>query len=960
MPHLSWNEARDRAIKFSRDWSDATREAADKQTFWNEFFNVFGRNRRTVASFEVAVRNLGDEFSFIDLLWKGMLLVEHKSAGKSLEAAESQAFEYIASLAREGRDDEIPRYVVLSDFKRFALFDLEPEEQQDLPIFAGLNFSVIHFPLEELHRHVRPFAFIKGEKTVRLDPEDPANEKAYGKMCQLHDGLRECGFTGTELERFLVRILFCLFAEDTGIFDPNAFQSFIRNQTREDGSDLGSRLNQLFEVLNTAQERRPPSLEEEIAQFPYVNGELFKERLCFPPFSQKLRSALLKASDFQWAKVSPAVFGSLFQGILEPTERRQQGAHYTSERDIMKVVRSLFLDDLRVEFETIRSDRSKRRLGRLDEFHNKLRTLKFFDPACGCGNFLVLSYRELRLLELEVLLERHAGDKQSFTSVDRLILVDVDQFYGIEISEWPVRIAEVAMWLMDHQMNQRVSEAFGQTFFRLPLRHTPHIVHGNALRIDWRTVLPPTDGLFVLGNPPFVGKHLMTEQQGQDVEAVWGKTGSVGVLDYVTAWYRKAAEYIAGSQTPVAFVSTNSITQGEQPGVLWPELFGRWQIKIHFAHRTFAWESESRGAAHVHVVIIGFGAFDTTRKRVYDYEQGEGQVTVTEVRNISPYLFEGIDLALPSRTDPIANVPPCIYGSKPVDGGHLIVEESDRISFLKENPAAKSLLRPLLCNSEYLYGIPRWCLWLVDVPPNQYRTIAGVRKRIEAVREFRLTSKKAPTRQKADAPGLFAEIRQPTSRFIVIPLHTSELRRYVPWGYFSSKHIIHNSCSAIPDATPYHFGVISSLMHMAWIRTVCGRIKSDFRYSTNIVYNNYPWPASVNEKWKSAVEKAAQGVLDARKPFLPPKGDSTLADLYDPLTMPAPLAKAHAELDRAVDRCYRAEPFRSDRERVEHLFALYEKLTAPILPAMEERTPRKKSTACNATNPRKPQKKKGT
>ena len=695
-------------------------------------------------------------------------------------------------------------------------------------------------------------------------------------------------------------------------------------------------------MLNTATDRRPRNLDDELAQFPYVNGELFAERLGFPSFTRSMRVALLDASDFQWAKVSPAVFGSLFQGILESRERRQQGAHYTSERDIMKVVRSLFLDELRAEFETIRADRSNRRLARLDEFHNKLRGLKFFDPACGCGNFLVLSYRELRTLELEVLRERHAKDMQQVLNVRDLILVDVDQFYGIEISEWPVRIAEVAMWLMDHQMNQRVSEAFGQTFFRLPLRHTPHILQGNALRIDWQTVLPPEQCSFVLGNPPFVGKHLMTEQQGEDIEIVWGKGGGIGVLDYVTAWYRKAAEYITLSKTPVAFVSTNSITQGEQPGVLWQELFGRWRIKIHFAHRTFAWESEARGAAHVHVVIIGFGAFEISRKRIYDYEHGEEHVTVSEVRNISPYLIEGNDFALPSRNQPIAKVPPCIYGSKPVDGGNLIIEESDRVAFVNENPGADALLRPLLCNSEYLYGIPRWCLWLKDVPPNQFRSIRGVRKRIEAVREFRLASKKAPTRAKAETPTLFAEIRQPETEFIVIPLHTSENRRYVPWGYFSSDYIIHNSCSAIPDATTFHFGVISSLMHMAWVRTVCGRIKSDFRYSTNIVYNNYPWPGELDEKRRKAVEKAAQSVLDARKPFLPPNGDSTLADLYDPLSMPAPLAKAHAELDRAVDRCYRAEPFRSDRERVEHLFALYEKLTAPLLPKAEKHKRSKK------------------
>lgn len=489
MLQLSWSEVRDRALAFSRRWAGEAGEAGSKQTFWNEFFAVFGRDRRTVAAFEVAVRNLKDQYSYIDLLWRGMLLVEHKSVGKSLTAAESQAFDYIAHLAREGRSDEIPRYVILSDFARFVLYDLEPDEQQNLPIFAGIAYSQTSFTLDELHARVRDFAFLKGERTVRLDPEDPANEKAYNVMCQLHDELEAVGFKGTDLERLLVRVLFCVFAEDTAVFEPATFETFIKQQTREDGSDVGARLNELFDLLNTPENEWPATARETFAGFRYINGELFRDRLRFPPFTRSTRNALIAVCDFQWARVSPAVFGSLFQGILEDKERRQQGAHYTSERDILKLIRSLFLDDLRAEFETIKSDRSTRRKARLEEFHNKLRSLKFLDPACGCGNFLVLGYRELRQLELELLRERHAEDQVLF-DVGALLRVDVDQFHGIEISEWPVRIAEVAMWLMDHQMNLRVSEAFGKTYERLPLRSSPHIVQENALRIDWQTVLP--------------------------------------------------------------------------------------------------------------------------------------------------------------------------------------------------------------------------------------------------------------------------------------------------------------------------------------------------------------------------------------------------------------------------------------------------------------------------------------
>ncbi len=524
MINLSWNEVRDRAIAFSRVEGDETRERAGAQTFWNNFFAIFGRDRRTVASFEVGVKNIQGKFNYIDLLWRGVLLVEHKSAGKSLAAAESQAFDYIQDLLREQRTEEVPRFVVLSDFKRFALYDLEPDEQRDLPLFAGMRHTVTTFALEDLHKFVRYFAFLKGERTLRIVPEDPANEKAYDRMCGLHDELMQGGFTGTELEKLLVRILFCLFAEDTNVYEPNAFTSFLRDQTREDGSDLGARLNELFHVLNTSPERRSSGLSDALALFPYVNGQLFADSLGFASFTRAMRTKLLDAADFQWARVSPAVFGSLFQGIMESQERRQQGAHYTSERDIMKVIRSLFLDDLRAEFDTIRGDRSNRRTSRLQAFHDHLRSLRFLDPACGCGNFLVLAYRELRLLELDLLRELHPTGQQVF-DVGDLIRVDVDQFHGIEYAEWPARIAEVAMWLMDHQMNQRVSEVFGYTFQRLPLRTTPHIVQGNALRIDWKEVLPPSDGVFVLGNPPFVGKQYRTPEQQADMAAVWGGGG---------------------------------------------------------------------------------------------------------------------------------------------------------------------------------------------------------------------------------------------------------------------------------------------------------------------------------------------------------------------------------------------------------------------------------------------------
>jgi hypothetical protein len=931
-PAISWNEVRARAATFATYWADKTQEQPGKHTFWNEFFEVFGLQRKSVAAFEEPVKNLRGKYSFIDLIWHGKLLVEHKSLGKSLDAATSQAFQYIQDLLNDGRQEDVPRYVVVTDFDRFALHDLEPESHHGLPLFDQQRVQTTEFKLSELPQKVREFSFIRGEKVVKTDPEDPANEKAYNIMVELHDAVKTGGFQGHQLERFLVRILFCVFAEDTGIFDPCAFESFIRTRTHEDGSDLGAQLNRLFDVLNTPENERQKSLDDDLAGFPYVNGRLFEEPLKFVDFDRTTRDALLGCCGFHWAKISPAVFGSLFQGVMDAGERRQSGGHYTSESNILKVIRPLFLDDLQREFEAIKTDRSSRRKSRLEEFQKKLRALNFLDPACGCGNFLIISYRELRTLELSVLKELYGKEnRQAVLNVRELCVIDVDQFYGVEISEWPALIAEVALWLMDHQMNVAVADAFGQNFRRLPLRTSPHIANENALNYDWKGLLAPTECAFILGNPPFIGKHLMTAEQGKDMKRVWGETDKAGVLDYVTAWYRKAADYIQGTEIVVGYVSTSSISQGEQVGALWSPLFQQFKLKIHFAHKTFGWESEARGKAHVHVVIIGFGAFDTPNKRIY--EEQNKKMTVANAKNISPYLIEGADVAMTSRTNPICNVPACEYGSKPTDGGHLIIEEAEREQFLAENPGAKKYLRPLLCAEEYLYSMPRWCLWLKDAAPADLRNMTGIRDRITAVREFRKASKKGPTQDMAERPALFAEIRQPKTKFMVVPQHTSETRKYVPFGYFGPEYIVHNSCSAIPKATLFHFGVLSSAIHMAWVRQICGRLESRYRYSTRLVYNNYPWPETATAKQRAIVEKRATAVLRARANS--PK--STLAELYDPLSMPPLLQKAHADLDRAVERCYRQEKFRSEQECVGFLFRLYEEVTAPLAPRPETR-----------------------
>jgi hypothetical protein len=915
---ISWNEIRHNAVAFAKEWAGAAREDAEAKTFWDEFFKVFGIKRRTVASFEEPVKNLSGNWSYIDLFWKATLLVEHKSLGKPLDKAQAQAMDYIQALKTEGRDDEIPRYVIVSDFARIALHDLEED-------------ATVEFTLDEFHRCVDNFAFIPGYKQHKLDVEDPINIRAVELLGELHDVLKDGGYSGHDLERFLVRVLFCLFAEDTGLFDRNSFTEFIENHTRPDGSDLGVQLARLFQVLNTERGRRQKNLLEELAELPYVNGDLFAETLGFADFNRDMRNRLLACCRFDWSRISPAVFGSLFQSVMEPRERRQVGAHYTSERDIMKVIRSLFLDDLRSEFESVKTNKK-----RLKEYHEKLGKLTFLDPACGCGNFLVVAYRELRLLEIEVLKILY-GDQQVL-DIHGLSLVDVDAMYGIEINEFPARIAEVALWLVDHQMNQRLSEAFGKYFARLPLKKSATIKNTNALRIDWKEVLAPEKCSYVLGNPPFVGKHYRKADQRTDLEIAMPGISNIGDLDYVAGWYFKAGGYIRDTNTRAAFVSTNSITQGEQVSVLWHQLFRSFPLSIHFAHRTFAWQSEARGKAHVHVVIIGFACFECKIKSIYDYEANQDAAKITLVENISPYLTSAGNTVVSKRLKPLAAIPNARCGNKPTDGGNFILSDQERQEFVEEEPEADKYIKRFTGSEEFINGNMRWCLWLRDASPAQLRAMPRVLDRVRKVREFRLKSSANPTQKAAETPTRFFYTSQPACDYILIPEVSSERRRYIPMGIVSKDLISANTNFVIPSSSRYLFGVLTSAMHMAWVRLTCGRLKSDYRYSGSLVYNTFPWPESPTNKQITDVEAKAQAVLDARVAH----PDCCLADLYDPLTMPSNLSKAHADLDRAVDACYRAKPFESDHERVEFLFGLYEKLVAPLTAGLTQGRARKK------------------
>ena len=911
---LSWNEVRVRAAAFADTWREAAYEKGETQSFYNDFFQIFGVERRTVARYEAHVAKLDDRRGFIDLFWPGVLVVEQKSAGRDLDRAYEQAGEYVDALP----DNQRPRYVLVSDFQTFELHDLDERE-----------FSA--FPLADLHAHVEKFGFILGVQRRTFRDQDPANVKAAELVGLLHDALAASGYQGHDLERFLVRVVFCLFADDTGIFEPrDIFFDFIDNRTSQDGSDTGARLAELFQVLNTPEAGRQSTLDEDLARFPYVNGALFDGPLSIPFFDAAMRAALLNACRFDWSNISPAIFGALFQSVMEPAERRAQGAHYTTEQNILKVIEPLFLDDLRAEFARLKARRDNRRRADLLRFQDKLGRLRFLDPACGCGNFLIIAYRELRLLEIDILRELRA--------VAYLSRVDVDQFYGIELGEFPARIAETALWIMDHIMNNRFSLEFGRLYRRIPLQKAPHVVHGDALEMDWSEVLPAKQCDYVLGNPPFVGAKFQTAEQRAQVRRVAGLGGSGGTLDYVSAWLVKAGVYVKGG-TRIGFVATNSTTQGEQVGQLWPILFDRCGLEIAFAHRTFAWGSDARGKAHVHVVILGLDRRANARseKRLFSYPDLNGDPEETRHAALSPYLFDAGGLSDPHLTvreesGPINGTGKLIIGSKPIDGGHYIFSAGERDVFLETEPGAGPFLHPFVGAREYLQGGERWILALHDAAPDVLARLPRVRERIVAVRAYRQASKSRPTQELAKTPTIYHVNVIPTTPFLVIPEVSSERREYVPIGWLEPPTIPSNLVRVLENATLADFALLTSAMHMAWLRHVGGRLKSDYRYSIGLVYNTFPTPpqgtdpVSSTGQAPSKLEPLAQAVLDARAAH----PTATLAELYDPDLMPPNLRRAHQALDRAVDRLYRPGGFASERERVEHLFMRYEKMRAPL------------------------------
>lgn len=949
---LAWNEIKDRALQFSKEWENTSNEEADAKPFLDAFFHVFGISRKKVGTFEYKVKKLSEADGYIDLLWKGNILVEMKSRGKNLNKAFQQAKEYTHGL----KQIELPKYILVSDFEHFRLFDTEEQK-------------TIEFKLNELVNNVNHFGSLIGYNKNVYKEQDPANIKAAELMGKFHDTLKDIGYKGHPLEVYLVRILFLLFAEDTTIFDKQQFQDYIEQRTNEDGSDLAAKLQELFQVLNTPKQNRFKNLDEQLSAFPYVNGKLFEEMLPMASFDTKMRQALLECCYMDWSKISPAIFGSMFQSVMNPKERRNLGAHYTSETNILKLIKPLFLDDLYKEFETIKDNKNK-----LPEFHKKISTLKFLDPACGCGNFLVITYRELRLLELKILRQQYKS--QMATSIESIIWLDVDMMYGIEYEEFPARIAEVEMWLIDHQMNMLISNEFGQYFSRLPLKKAANIVHGNALQIEWQSLLNPVNSYpvyakqaniitlakedprvygtvnvfaekvdyktieeidkevsneikfdFIIGNPPFSGSKVMSQTMRDDVVNCFNNIQGAGVLDYVAAWYIKAAKYIQYTKIKVAFVSTNSIVQGEQVSILWGQMLNKYNIKIHFAHRTFKWSNEAKGNAAVFCVIVGFANFDTKEKIIYDYEDIKGAAHEIKANNINPYLADAKNSLITGRSFPLGQINKLVNGSIPADGGNLILSKEEKDLLEQKDVSISKWIRKYLGADGFLNGETRYCLWLKDCAPNELKAMPEIMRRVSLVKEMRLKSTKVATQKKAETPTLFTEDRQPNIGFyIVIPRTSSENRKYIPIGYLDSNVIASNDLQIIPNGSLYEFGVLSSKIHMTWVKYTCGKLKRDFRYSALYTYNTFPFPQNPADGQIKAIEKAAQNVLDARATF----ANISLADLYNPITMPQALTKAHNELDKAVDLGYRSQPFISEAKRMEFLFELYEKYTADL------------------------------
>ena len=921
---LSLNEIRSRIDAFVTEWRDETSENAESQSFWNEFFNCFGISRRRVATFEKwATRATTGAKGRIDVFWPGLLIAEHKSLGAMRDdSAEQQASDYLAG--GDITDSEYPRYVITSDFQTIRLTDLEaPPSEQTLT-----------FPLTDLSKRVEDFAWIAGYQSRKFSTEEEAaaSIEAAKLMANLYvaltgdadEGLVEDAESESDqsliVSVLMTRLLFLMFGDDAGLWEKGLFNDFVVNRTAPDGSDLGSQLNALFDVLNTPERRRPDKADAAMLAFPYINGDLFAGREVTQFFDTKMRDAVLEASAFDWTAISPAVFGSLFQAIKSKAARRADGEHYTTETNILKTLEPLLLDEIRADLQKAWNSARK-----LRELHATFERKRYLDPACGCGNFLIVAYREMRRIELELLvrLRQLEGDEAALTLDGTWDLkVSLDQFYGIEINWWPAKIAETAMFLVDHQANREMALALGQAPDRLPIRITAHVHHGNALTTDWSELLAPTDDTIIFGNPPFLGHATRNEEQASELRAVW-RRDDISRLDFVTGWHAKVLDYLRGRRGVWAFVTTNSITQGDPvPALFGPIFDAGWRIK--FAHRTFAWTSEASKKAAVHCVIVGFTRDAKLRPRLFDYATAKSTPHEVAIHHVNAYLVDGPDVFIEKRSTPLSgSLPPAVFGAMARDGGNLIVEPQDYDTVMAD-PVAAKYVRPFIQADELINNRPRWCLWLTTLDPNDVARSPVLSARLEAVRAMRAASKAASTRAMASTPGLFGQ-RPPEHHkpYLCIPRHVSESRRYFTAARFEPSVISGDANFTAEDPDGFLFAIISSSMFMAWQRAVGGRIKSDLRFSNTIVWNNLPLP-HVESKTRSKVIAAGEGVLAARALH----GDRSLAEHYHPLAMDAGLIAAHNKLDALVDRAFGStRTCANERERQSILFARYQELT---------------------------------
>ena len=886
------------AAQFAERWKGKGDEKSESQMFWTDLLqNVFGVEDITqFIRYEERVKV--DNTNFIDgHIPSTKVLIEQKSISKDLRKGIlqsdgsvlnpfQQAKKYVSGLPLS----EHPRWIVTCNFQEFLVYDMEQPNSEPAQIF-----------LKDLGKEFYRLMFLVDTKSQHLSKEMEVSTKASKIIGEIHDALQKqyCD-DSPEALRWLnilcVRIVFCLYAEDAGAFQHDQFHSYL---ARYEADEMRNALLSLFDVLNTPLDQRSRYLKDDLKAFPYTNGGLFEEKIEIPQFTEELKQTLLKNAslDFDWSEISPTIFGAMFESTLNPNTRRSGGMHYTSIENIHKVIDPLLLNDLRQELDTILEEKVERqRQKKLDAYQDKLASLTFLDPACGSGNFLTETYLSLRRLENEVIRERHHG--QSFFSFDaeNIIKVSIQQFYGIEINDFAVAVATTALWISEAQMLRETERIIKHDIDFLPLKSFTNIHEGNALRMDWQS-LAPANLNYIMGNPPFVGARMMAQgsSQKKDVEDLFGNIKDVQDLDYVCCWYKKASQLMQLTHSRAAFVSTNSICQGSQVPILWNVLFNDFHAHIDFAYQTFKWSSEASEKAAVHCVIVGF-SLDEEKDKYLFTSNGQKQ----KVINISPYLFEGDNTFAVSRKSPLCDVPQMNFGNQPRDGGSFVLSEEEKDLLLQREPSLEKWVRPYIGAEEFIKQKSRYCLWLRNASPTDIKQSKTLYERVQAVRDFRLASSAKTTQSYAKVPHLFAQITQPEGQdYLLVPSVSSERRRYVPIGFMESDVISSNAVQIIPNATLYHFGVITSNVHMAWMRAVCGRLKSDYRYSKDVIYNNFPWPNPTDEQ-KARIEETAQAILDARALY----PDSSLADLYDELTMPSELRTAHQNNDRAVMRAY--------------------------------------------------------